>query len=318
MPEKPFLHHVKSSADLVTTYEATRSGFLEMAIERNVAGNPFIEQAKILRSVAQKTTKPQDLLEIDSLQAALITAAGFSDKARKYILPEDQIKIITEFINKFLVPAGDSYKDELVYRFLLTRGDSIGGSLRNLAGKLAQKKVNKSIISAFELFQIPFYWHNKEKNSWTLGDKDIHKIEYQISGFSWSIDGKNRTLVFNYLVPAVGNNIDLCLVNCTYTQIESRIGKTPESFIALGELKGGIDPAGSDEHWKTARTAFTRIRQAFSEVERFPNLFFIGAAIEKSMAEELWNQLHANTLTNAANLTNADQLSSLVTWLINL
>jgi hypothetical protein len=34
--------------------------------------------------------------------------------------------------------------------------------------------------------------------------------------------------------------------------------------IALGELKGGIDPGGADEHWKTAQAAFNRIRQAFT------------------------------------------------------
>ncbi len=27
-----------------------------------------------------------------------------------------------------------------------------------------------------------------------------------------------------------------------------------EKTLMLGELKGGIDPAGADEHWKTANT----------------------------------------------------------------
>jgi len=304
--------------DLVTTYEATRSGFLDMAIERNIACNPFIEQAKILKSEAQKTTQAIDLLKVESLRKALITAAGFSDKARQYVRREDQDKIVSEFIDQFLVPAGSSYVEELVYRFLLTRGDSIGGSLRNLVGKLAQKKVNKSIISAFELFQIPYYWLNKENKLWMAGNENVHGVEEKLSGFSWSSAGKNRTLVFNLRVPTVGKNIDLCLVNCIYSQIGTTINRSPESFVALGELKGGIDPAGADEHWKTARTAFSRIRQAFSGLEQFPNTFFIGTAIENNMAEEIWNQLQTNTLSNAANLTNSDQLSSLITWLINI
>ncbi|HAJ78349.1 MAG TPA: hypothetical protein DCO75_01135, partial [Fibrobacteres bacterium] len=31
------------------------------------------------------------------------------------------------------------------------------------------------------------------------------------------------------------------------------------------ELKGGIDPAGADEHWKTAKTAIDRIVSAFKK-----------------------------------------------------
>ena len=91
-----------------------------------------------------------------------------------------------------------------------------------------------------------------------------------------------------------------------------------ESYIALGELKGGIDPAGADEHWKTARTALVRIREAFSRVEHSPNIFFIGAAIEKKMATEIWSQLENGILTNAANLNEENQVASISLWLCNL
>ena len=92
----------------------------------------------------------------------------------------------------------------------------------------------------------------------------------------------------------------------------------PALYIALGELKGGIDPAGADEHWKTARTSLSRIRDAFNGHELSPHLFFVGGAIENSMAEEIWNQLEDNTLGNAANLTDANQVASLCRWLCNL
>jgi hypothetical protein len=36
------------------------------------------------------------------------------------------------------------------------------------------------------------------------------------------------------------------------------------------------------------------------------------------MADEIWNQLQSDTLQNAANLTNADQLGSLCEWLSEL
>ncbi|MBC7238119.1 MAG: restriction endonuclease, partial [Chloroflexi bacterium] len=86
-------------------------------------------------------------------------------------------------------------------------------------------------------------------------------------------------------------------------------------YIALGELTGGIDPAGADEHWKTASSALSRIRDAFTDVGYEPFTFFLGAAIENRMAMEIWDQLEDGTLTNAANLMDMDQVASLIHWL---
>ena len=110
----------------------------------------------------------------------------------------------------------------------------------------------------------------------------------------------------------------MCLLDCPPDEIKPATYKIPERFIAFGELKGGIDPAGADEHWKTAQTALTRIRTAFANQNLSPDIFFIGAVIADSMAQEIWNQLAEGTLKNAANLTDPDQVASLVNWLIDL
>ncbi|MCC5622575.1 type II restriction endonuclease [Nostoc sp. CHAB 5715] len=88
--------------------------------------------------------------------------------------------------------------------------------------------------------------------------------------------------------------------------------------IALGELKGGIDPAGGDEHWKTAQAALNRIREAFSRVGHSPLTFFVGSAIATRMAGEIWNQLENGTLSNAANLNQENQVASISRWLCSL
>lgn len=88
--------------------------------------------------------------------------------------------------------------------------------------------------------------------------------------------------------------------------------------IALGELKGGIDPAGADEHWKTAQAALNRIREAFSRVGHSPLIFFVGSAIARRMAGEIWNQLENGTLSNAANLNQDNQVASISRWLCSL
>jgi hypothetical protein len=46
-----------------------------------------------------------------------------------------------------------------------------------------------------------------------------------------------------------------------------------------------------------------------------PLTFFVGAAVEKKMAVEIWDQLEAGTLNNAANLNEANQVASISHWL---
>ena len=100
--------------------------------------------------------------------------------------------------------------------------------------------------------------------------------------------------------------------------ISSSVYKNPASYIALGELKGGIGPAGADEHWKTARSALYRINTAFAAKAHQPYTFFIGAAIESKMASEIWESLKGGTLENAANLTDENQIASITRWLCSL
>jgi hypothetical protein len=124
--------------------------------------------------------------------------------------------------------------------------------------------------------------------------------------------------MYNMTIPFFRNNVDLSLFKCSAKDLTPVILDTPASYLALGELKGGIDPAGADEHWKTARTALNRIHEAFSNHKLKPHIFFIGAAIETKMATEIWRMLKTGSLGNAANLTNEDQLVSISRWLCSL
>ena len=107
------------------------------------------------------------------------------------------------------------------------------------------------------------------------------------------------------------------LILCFLKQnmIQTKI-KDVNTYIALGELKGGIDPAGADEHWKTANTALNRIRKAFKKMK--PVTFFIGAAIENSMAEEIYKQTLKDKMFFAANLTVEKQLNDICHLLCEL
>jgi hypothetical protein len=316
---KPYLQHLRGADDLVTTYEEIRAGFVSLALEKNRRATPFVAEARALKAAAQRARSALDLLDIPEIQEPLLAAAGLSDKAVGHISPEDLIAAKKGLIEKFLEPAGPNFVEELVFRFLLTRGDTLGGSMRNIGGALAQRKLTRSILATLTLAKIPYHWMPNNSKNWIPMSEDDVDIELHLRGFAWNREGRDRTVIYNLKVPLVRSNIDVCLLNCSSTALANRsILRDPTLYIGFGELKGGIDPAGADEHWKTARSAIERIRKAFARKKRKPLTFFVGAAIEKRMAEEIWGQLRSGMLTNAANLTGADQLASLCHWLSNL
>ncbi len=318
MSNRPYLDHLHSSHDLVTSYEATRAGFVALALEKNRRAAPYVAEARALQQAASVARTPYDLLTIQGIEAGLLTAAGLSDKALVHLQPEDKREAIEGLIRRFLEPAGARFVEELVFRFLLTRGDTLGGSMRNLGGALAQRKLARAIIATLKIAGIDYVWQHSKTRQWAHMTDEDSDIEYALRGLAWSNGGSQRTLIYNLKVPLTDSNVDICLFNMGPQEILRTRYRVAESYIALGELKGGIDPAGADEHWKTARSALERIRKAFSDKGLSPHTFFIGAAIESRMAGEIWAQLESGHLGNAANLNDDGQVASISRWLCNL
>lgn len=128
--------YIKCAEELVTSHEQTRAGFIEAALAKNYKAKPYIEQAKTLKSLASCVSTPAELLNIPEIRNCLLTASGLSDKSLKYFTEEDKDEAIKKLISEFLEPTGATFVDELVYRFLLIKGDSLGGSMRNYVGLL--------------------------------------------------------------------------------------------------------------------------------------------------------------------------------------
>src|SRR3989338_6786317 len=148
---KPYRHHLKSSKSLETTYEAVRAGFVALALEKNRRATPFVAQARALKAAASNARMPADLLKIAEIQPGLLTAAGASDKAENHFQGRDKQEAVNGLIKNFLEPAGANFVEELVFRFLLTRGDALGGSMRNIGGFMAQKKLTRAILACLKL-----------------------------------------------------------------------------------------------------------------------------------------------------------------------
>lgn len=247
-----------------------------------------------------------------------------SDKSLAHLRTEDKIEAINGLIKNFLEPAGTNFVEELVFRFLLTRGDTLGGSMRNVGGALAQRKLTRAILSTLTIAGKRYHWQHSKTKKWIAMTNDDTEIELSLRGINWQSDFGNRTLIYNLTIPLVKSNVDLCLFNLAPTELVANQSSAIDPsavapyVIALGELKGGIDPAGADEHWKTAQAALNRIREAFSRVGHTPFTFFVGSAIAKRMAGEIWSQLENGTLSNAANLNEENQVASISRWLCNL
>ncbi len=312
--------YIRKADDLITSHEQTRAGFIEAALEKNRKAKPFIESARTLRVLACTAKEPMGLLAIEDIRPSLLTASGLSDKSLKYFTEDDKTIAIKELIQHFLLPAGDGFVDELVYRYLLIKGDSLGGSMRNFVGTIAKVKVTRKILSVLNTMEISYsviFKTTKYSNKWYECNyiTDYEEAD-DIYAITWAYNGVEKVIFFDTTIPVVGKNVDICLYKGGIDEFDGgNIINNNEAALMFGELKGGIDPAGADEHWKTGNTALERIRIAFNNNIKTS---FVGAAIEKSMASEIWRQLSDGTLTNAANLTFDDQFTDYCEWIVKL
>lgn len=311
---------ITSADSLVTTHEETRAGFLSIALEKNRVGDPFVKNALAFKAMVAHTHCAEDLLTIPEVRPFLITAAGLSEKSLAYLNEDDRTMAIQELIDKFLKPAGADYIDEATFRYLLIKGDAVGGSMRNKIGALGQERLIRAIFSSMSVRGIRCDRMLKDAKRWTNVDLGEVGAEANIKALHWVNASGERMLVFNATIPTVKNNVDICLFSSNINDYDPKtIVRHDERAIMFGELKGGIDPAGADEHWKTGNTALNRIRTSFTAAG-YPQMMtsFVGAAIERAMAEEIYAQLESGTLTNATNLTNNNQLIEYCNWLIEL
>ena len=288
---------IRKSTDLVTSRQATCAGFLAQARAKGQKAAPFVKEAAELWSALQQSKDIHALVSSVSLEQ-LATAVGFSDKAQRYFSDEELRQAINTELEAIAKRCGESFREEILYRFLLTRGDTLGGEMRNVTGALAQDKIIKGLLRA-------------------LAAKGTEAQSEEVRGKITRISFDARLLLLDRTPQIVGKNIDVILLKMPPMTTPAReLVEDRSLYLACGELKGGIDPAGADEHWKTARSALDRIREQFPM--NCPKLFFVAAAIEEAMAREIYKQLKADKLTFAANATVAAQVDELIAWLLAL
>lgn len=310
---------VENPDSLVTTHEAYRAGVLEIALFKNKESIPYLEKAKALYvRLRQETKCCEDLSKLGDLHETLLEAAGITQKTKKHLSAEDKRELLTKFVYEVLKKTGKKYVDEVVYRYLMALGEQLGGHMRNCIGNLARGKLMGCLVGQLQISDILFRFFLEGDKAWKSSSS--YKPEYaeSIKGIEWSDSGHARTLLNNVNVAGLSKNVDIVLLAAKLPTISSTITKEalvdPKNIIMMGELKGGIDPAGGDEHWKTARGALERIRKTYKRAD----ILFVCASIEKAMAKEIYSMLQMGDLNCVANLTDINQLSAACSWIVKL
>lgn len=310
---------ITSPESLVTTREAYRAGVLEIALYKNKESIPYLDKAKALyATLKQHTKRCSDIFEMTELHETILEAAGITLKTKKHLSPDDKHELLQKFIDEVLSKTGDKYIDEIVYRYLMALGEQLGGHMRNCIGIIARGKMIRQIVAQLKIANKSFKYFVSGEKTWTEAAKYKPEISEDIKAITWTSGNSVRTLLSNVNVDGLSKNVDVVLMGKALETVSPKEMKyalsDSKDLIMMGELKGGIDPAGGDEHWKTARGALERIRKAYKRVD----ILFICASIEKAMAREIYSMLQIGDLNCAANLTDENQLSAACEWIVKL
>ncbi|HCG8591130.1 TPA: hypothetical protein NJ540_003907 [Vibrio parahaemolyticus] len=299
------MRSVTSAKDLVTRIEDTKAGFLWQAQEKTRRSSEYDDLANHFLSQVQagQVRSVHDVHSDPKLERFMIAACMLSEKSLKYVSAPEQIAALVDFnqMNNSL------YVNELVRRYYLTFGDSLGGTMRNAVGGVGQTKLDDAIFNKLIMLG---------KNPVRL----LNSSQTKAAAIVWA----DRVVIFDKKPKFIDKSVDIIVIRkspletiATQADLKNLIERV-DDYTCAGELKSGIDPAGADEHWKTAKSALDRINTVFSGMGKItPNLLFIGAAIESAMSIEIFNLLQSGWLAGAANLNNTNQLDEIVNIIIS-
>lgn len=254
------------------------------------------EAKRLLRKIKNDDDIVKKIIETPVLFDFIIGATMLSQKSLQHFSKSELKKYIESNIN-FERINEQNYLNELERYYLMSSGESIGGKIRNIVGK----KGNDIFIEYIKEY------FNNNNISYTIFEKNnnIQKIYTN-----------KLVIIFNKKPNFIGKSVDFMVLK-KYKDGSYNI-EDHNQYISAGELKSGIDPAGADEHWKTAATALKRIHQGFLKKGiDSPNIFFIGGAISKNMSNEIICNIENNKLKYAANLNYKKQMQDIVHHLLN-
>ena len=280
------------------------------------ATNPrLIAYYRNLAMVSQKAMKDARL-NAARYEQGVVPPQEFAEDVARYLN-----SIISGIVKRGLVEKG--HHIEMAYANL---GDTIGGGWRNEVGRLAYFAVVTPLmrhLHSLGILEGVIYKLKgtviqdedgilpQEETYWSVAQLMPEELEERITEFE-----KGR-VVYKELELASGNRL---LLNRQIVWLDEDgqelkmgpdlISTDDTEFVQdmplfwAGELKGGADPAGSDEHWKTATQALNRILVACEKTGREqPPLSFMATILVDRVAREAQEWLDQGKLTSVYNLT---------------
>jgi len=296
-----------------------------------LTANPSL--IKYYRNVAMISQKVMSGMEMGTLRYELgIDALGEYEASMLSVYFN---QIVSEIIIRNNISPGRHV--EMVYANV---GDSLGGAWRNEIGRLAYVEVVTPLI--FHLHQQGYLSYiryslkgrfarledeeeDAESETITEGQDPVRRSSNRDEGFLEIINVSNlaatidrlreQRIVYREIGLSNGRSLLLNKQLTWYYQenTQQRQIKIGPDMLSIddsigqlwgGELKGGADPAGSDEHWKTATRAFDRIHDACNKTQRpNPKLSFIATILVDRVAREAYQWIQDGKLVSVYNLT---------------
>jgi hypothetical protein len=316
MPYRDFL---KESMDLVTSSEQAQAAFVSILLDKGNSAILVIEEARALRAAVATCPTPMDLLEHHELWPSLLAAAGLVRREARQLNDDQQATAILTLIEEYLQPRGDQFAQELVDRFLVTKGTDLAPRARLLLSQRAQRRFAQAVLASLCLRQIGPLLKATTAAPWQSWDGEKCGLPLGVRGIAWAGKDGPRTLLFNYRVPLCGRRFSAVLKRFfAGNQERPQRFDHPNDYLALGEIDAAPDNRGGKAAWQRADMDLRNAERLFEVKAAHPRTFFIGAAISLLTAEAVWQALELGTLSNAANANDAAQLGGICQWLIRL
>ena len=305
--------YITSPESLVTSKEQTENAFINVVKEKQKNLDNVCIEVKKVRCALDKIKTVNELKKCKELRQVILMAAGLSEKAINLLSTDSKDKIFNDFIATL---SESEFREEILNRYLIVKGDSFGGSIRNKIGIRGEILLVFSVLKVLKEKSIDFDILEKKSKGWT---KNTYSNIENIVAIHWEVENQHRLLLLRRTIPLISKNVDICLCNSSISEYETaNILEDIDKMLMLGEIKSGAAPAGADEHWKTANTALNRIREGYQKHKKCPKTSFLANSITLHMAKEIYSQLNSGVLSNAANLNNQNQLKEYCNWLISL
>lgn len=232
----------------------------------------------------------------------------------------EAVKLSTYFnkIVSALVLTGGVTPHRHIAMLMANMGDSLGGVSRNEVGRTAMMRLLNPLVAYLHrqdyLQEIVCSFKDALADSGASRQSMREKIvmDSTVDIDKLLSDFEHRRAKYHELVLRNGSRL---LIDRQLNWIDEagsayRIGPDlhamveTQDFVWAAELKGGADPAGSDEHWKTATQALRRILDACLATGRDqPALVFIATIFVERVAREAQAWIDDGKLTAAYNLT---------------